>query len=315
MLVPVYAALAAAFAFFLAVPVLAALRVRAQWRSFRDRVAEVGRYPVLGYGDAAQAAGGGADRGDRFRLYGSVEAIEGPDRVWVRGEGVSALVDLSSAPVYAAPPGESEAGSVRRLRWGSISSVAEGTRVFVGGKLAAESGRPVFVDAPGEGLVFVIHDGDDEGLFPRLIVGGRSRNEYLNYATPLSVALGLIAVSVILVVARSSPFSTVRALVFLTGALPVLPFAPPGLFLFLAYRRLWRRALALRIERDELRYSLPRPEAPGRGGAGSRPADPGRLALEAERKALAAIAHALLCLALAVAMNYALAFIAWRAAL
>lgn len=318
MLAPFYAALAAAFLFYLAIPVAVALRVRAQWRSFRDRVAELEGYPVLTYGAAARLAEDGGSR--RCRVFGSVEAIEGSDRVWVRGEGVSVLVDLSKAPVYTVPPGDPQAGSVRRLRWGSISSVAERARAFVGGKLVLESGRPVFVDSPGESLVVAIHDGRDEDLASRLIVGGRSQNEYFGYATPLSIALGLIAISVILLIARSSPFSTVRALVFLTGVLPVLPFAPPGLFLFLGYRHLWRRALALRIERDELRYSLPRrSSSPGsaEAGAGRLPPnlDSGALARAANRKALAAIMYALLCLASAVALNYALAFVAWRAAL
>jgi hypothetical protein len=316
-LVPVYAALAAALAFFLIIPVIGAAGLRSQWRKFRDRVIELALSPVLGYADVAKAAGGGGGRGS-FRLYGSVEAIEGADRVWIRGDGVSALVDLSRAPAYTVPPGEPEAGTVRRLRWRSVSSVVEGTRMFVGGKLVAESGKPVFVDDPDERLIAVIHDGDDEGLAARLIVGGRSLNEYFSYATPLSLALGLIAVIVVLFVTMGSPFSSVRALVFLIGALPALPFAPPGLLLFLAYRRLWRRALDLRIERDALRLSLPGAALPtglaaAAGGGGASAA--ARRSAEAYRKALACIAAAVLCFALSVALNYVLAFLVWRATL
>jgi hypothetical protein len=314
-LVPVYAALAAAFLFFLAVPVFSGLGLRLQWRKFRDRVAELHGSPILTYGDAARAAvdGTGGRRGS-FRLYGSVEAIEGADRVWIRGDGVSALVDLSKAPVYTVPPGDPEPGSVRRLRWRSVSSVVEGTRMFVGGRLILESGRPVFVDDPEENLVAVIHDGDDEHLASRLIVGGRSVNEYFGYATPLSVALGLIAISIILYASRKSPFSSVRALVFLLGALPALPFAPPGLFLFLAYRRLWRRALELRIERDAL--SLPGGIASAVESAdGDRGTDGPRSPKVAAGRAAAAVAVSLVCFVLAVAVNYALAFIVWRATL
>mgnify|MGYP001767174861 CR=1 FL=1 len=230
-----------------------------------------------------------------------------------RVEGVSALVDVSRAQVLTVPPGAPEAGSVRRLRWRSVSSVVEGTRMFVGGRLAVQSGLPVFVDAPDESLVAVIHDGDDEGLVSRLIVGGRSVNEYFGYATPLSLALGLIAISVILFLSRGSPFSSVRALVFITGALPALPFAPPGLFLFLAYRRLWRRALDLRIERDESSIAKPR-DGVGANGAAGR-AEGERAAAEAGRRAVAVMAASVLCFALAVAVNYTLAFIVWRAAL
>jgi hypothetical protein len=305
-LVPVYAALAAALVFYVIIPVLGAVALRSQWHKFRDRVIELALSPTLTYADVAKAVGGGAGRGS-FRLYGSVEAIEGADRVWIRGDGVSALVDLSAAPVYTVPPGRPEAGSVRRLRWRSVSSVVEGTRMFVGGRLAAESGRPVFVDDPDERLIAVIHDGDDEGLDARLIVGGRSLNEYFGYATPLSLALGLIALIVILFATRGSPFSSVRALVFLTGALPALPFAPPGLLLFIAYRRLWRRALELRIERDELRIGPP--------GGESSAADAARRSAEAGGKAVAYIALSVLCLGLSAALNYVAAFLIWRARL
>jgi hypothetical protein len=315
-LVPVYAALAAALVFFLVIPVIGAAGLRSQWHKFRDRVIELALSPILAYSDVARTAGGGAGRGS-FRLYGSVEAIEGADRVWIRGEGVSALVDLSRAPVYTVPPGEPEAGTVRRLRWRSVSSVVEGTRMFVGGRLVAESGRPVFVDDPDERLIAVIHDGDDEGLAARLIVGGRSLNEYFGYATPLSLALGLIAVIVVLFVTRGSPFSSVRALVFLIGALPALPFAPPGLLLFLAYRRLWRRALELRIERDALRLSLSGASFPPglAAAAGSGAASAARSSVEAGRKAVACIAAAAFCFALSAALNYVLAFLVWRARL
>jgi hypothetical protein len=299
-LVPVYAALAAAFVFFLLIPIIGASGLRVQWRKFRGRVVDLAGAPVLTYGDVARATEGRAGGRGCFRLYGSVEAIEGADRVWIRGDGVSALVDLSKAPLYTVPPEAPEAGSVRRLRWRSVSSVVEGTRIFVGGRLAVEEGRPVFVDDPEESLIAVIHDGDDEGLSSRLIVGGRSVNEYFGYATPLSVALGLIAISVILFISRKSPFSSVRALVFLMGALPALPFAPPGLFFFIAYRRLWRRALDLRIERDIRALSRPESAPP---------------TSDVARKAVVAVASSVFCFALALAINYALAFIVWRATL
>jgi hypothetical protein len=308
--VPLYAALAAAFVFFLVIPVIGAVSLRAQWRSFRNRVVELEKRPLLTYGDAARIIRGG-DCGS-FRLYGSIEAIEGSDRVWVRGEGVSALVDLSRAPVYTVPPDTSDPGSVKKVRWKSVSSVAEGTRVFVGGRIVAEAGRAVFVHTAEENLIVVIHDGDDAGLASRLIVGGRSVNEYFGYATPLSVALGLIAISIILLIARSSPFSSVRALIFLIGTVPVLPFAPPGLAFFLAYRWLWRRALRLRVERDMLRLSV---QIPVGTAASMNRYDHGereRLAVETDRAAAITTAASGLCMALALAVNYALAFALWR---
>jgi hypothetical protein len=255
-LLPVYAAFIAAIVFYLLIPIGGAFVLRNQWRRFRERIALLSMAPSLRYGDLAQAEREGRATVGRFRLYGTIEAIEGADRVWVRGKGVSALVDLSRAPLYVAAPGTAAAGTIERLRWRSVSSLVEGTSIFVAGLLTIEKGRPVFIDAPDEGLVAVCHDGDEARLISRLIAGGRAQNEYWNYPTRISLALGLAFISGILLFLRSSSFSTVRALIFLAGAAPVLPFAPPGLALFFAYLKLWRQALASRTSRDLLRLPL-----------------------------------------------------------
>jgi len=262
-LLPVFAAFAAALVFYLLVPVAGAFVLRGQWRRFRARIARLATLPYLRYRDVADADREGRSRVGCFRLQGIIEAIEGPDKVWVRGKEVSALVDLSRAPLYVLPPGLAEAGSVERLRWRSVSSLVEGTSVFVAGILILEAGRPTFVDDSGEALVAVCHDGDEGRLVSRLIEGGRAPNEYWNYLTRVSMALGLVAVSGLLLLLRTSIFSTLRALMFLAGLSPVLPFAPPGLALFLLYRGLWRRALASRVARDLLRLPLRYSEAGG----------------------------------------------------
>ena len=186
-------------------------------------------------------------------------------------------MDLSRAPLYVLRPGPedapAEAGSVERLSWRSVSSLVEGTSIFVAGILAIEDGRPIFVDDPDEALIAVCHDGDEGRLISRLIEGGSAPNEYWNYLTRISMALGLVAISGILLLLRTSIFSTLRALIFLAGLSPVLPFAPPGLALFFLYHRFWRRALASRVDagppRLPLRYS-------GAGRPRGGRADPGR---------------------------------------
>jgi len=265
-LLPVYAAVAAALLFYLLVPIAGAFMLRQQWRRFRDRVSVIGLSPRLRYRDIAAARREGRSEVGRFRLSGIIEAIEGNDKVWVRGTGVSALVDLSRAPLYVLEPGAVEAGSIQRMSWNSVSSLVEGTNISVGGILELEGGRPVFVDRPDETLIAVCHDGEDSHLASKLTAAGRALNEYWNYPTRISLALGLVAISSILLFYRTSVFPTIRAMVFLLGASPVLPFAPPGLALFFLYRRLWRRALVYRIERDLLRLPL-RFEAQGAIGS------------------------------------------------
>lgn len=271
MLLPVYAAFIAALVFYLLIPIGGAFMLRSQWRRFRERVALLGLAPRLRYRDPAEALREGRVEVGRYRLQGTIEAIEGVSRVWVRGKEVSALVDLSRAPLYVLAPGSgeapAEAGSVERLRWSSVSSLVEGTNIFVAGLLVLDGDRPMFVDRPDEPLIAVCHEGGAERLITRLIAGGRAPNEYWNYPTRISLSLGLVAISAILLLYQSSTLPTFRSLVFLAGAGPVLPFAPPGLFLFFAYHRLWRRALAARTARDLLRLPLRYAEARGGGEA------------------------------------------------
>jgi hypothetical protein len=340
--------------FYLLIPIAGAFRLRSQWRRFRQRVAELRIAPELRYSDLAAAKNEGRNRVGHFRLLGTIEAIEGQNRVWVRGRLVSALVDLSRAPLYVAAPGPPEAGSIERLSWASVSSLVEGTSIFVAGLLSMEEGRPVFVDGPEEALIAVCYDGDEEKIISRLIASGRAQNEYWNYASIISLSLGVAAISGILLLFGTTLFSTLRALIFLAGVLPILPFAPPGLALFFAYYRLWRMAIAARTLRDLLRlalsYSAERrtlaegetpPQGatwlglPGAGlderGAGPRltlfspekqgnpgaetfivEGDPERLMRLAERRAAFYAGVSGLSFALALLLNFSLAFAIWR---
>jgi hypothetical protein len=270
-LLPVYAAFCAALVFYLLIPIIGAFTLRRQWRRFRERVLRLELAPRLRYRHLARALDERKTEVGRFRLRGTIDALEGTDKLWVRGKEASALVDLSRAPLYILAPAEesagAEAGSIERLKWDSVSSLVEGTSVFVAGLLVIEEGKPVFVDRPDEALIAVCHEDDEKKLTSRLIAGGRAPNEYWNYPTRISLALGLVAISGILLAYRSSPFSTVRSLIFLAGAGPVLPFAPPGLVFFFAYRRLWRKALASRTARDLLRLPLWL-SGKGKGGGG-----------------------------------------------
>lgn len=326
MFLPLYATLAAAFLFYLIVPIAGAVRVARSWRNFRRRVAELGRRPVLRYGDlalapistnkpdrapVARASTGAESAADgtpgtapqssvSFRLYGTIEAMEEDQKIWVRGERVSALVDISASPLYVMLSGKPQPGSVRRYAWKSISTLAEGTSVFVGGRLRSERGAPIFVDDPEERLIVATYDGRDADVIRRLIIGGRNPNEYWTSVGPISVALGMtVSSGLLLLLGGKTAFSSIRALSFLTAIIPVLPLLPPGLGLFILYRSLWRRALRFRTERDLFRYLS------GKDGEFGH-------AATAQRKASALGLAALAVCALAVAVNYILAFLLWK---
>ncbi|MGO8694895.1 MAG: hypothetical protein ACLQMF_14635 [Rectinemataceae bacterium] len=236
-------------------------------------------------------------------MYGKIEAMEEDQRIWVRGDRVSALVDMSRAPLYVLLPGKPHPGAVRRYAWKSISTLAAGTSVFVGGGLKVERGKPVFVDSLEKKLIAVTYDGSESDLVRRLVVGGRRPNEYWTALGPVSLAVGMtISSGLLFLLGSYTSFSTIRALSLLIAVIPVLPLLPPGLGLFLIYRRLWRRALAYRTERDLLRFSETIEAA----------ADQARAA---QRKAAALGSLALVLCALAVLVNYVLAFLLWRSIL
>lgn len=261
MLLPVYLALAAAIVFYVLIPIAGAFRLRNQWRHFRERIVTLEGVQRLSYHQLSAALRSGKAAVGCFRLSGTIDAIEGDNRLWVRGSGVSALVDLSRAPLYVLDSGDEalpggQTDSIQRLAWASVSSLVEGTRIYVAGELEIEDGLPVFVDKPDAALVAVCHGEDEQHVASRLIAAGRAQNEYWNNPTRISMAIGLVVISAILLAYRSIPFSSVRALIFLTGASPVLPFAPPGVAFFFIYRKLWRQGLEARTTRDLLRLPL-----------------------------------------------------------
>ena len=171
------------------------------------------------------------------------------------------------------------------------------------GTLKVERGKPVFVDSLEKKLIAVTYDGSESDLVRRLVVGGRRPNEYWTALGPVSLAVGMtISSGLLFLLGSYTSFSTIRALSLLIAVIPVLPLLPPGLGLFLIYRRLWRRALAYRTERDLLRFSETIEAA----------ADQARAA---QRKAAALGSLALVLCALAVLVNYVLAFLLWRSIL
>jgi hypothetical protein len=310
-LFPFFLAVGSAFLFYFLLPVIGAFRVRGRWRRFRESLIAASCHPPLRYRDLAAGLGmAPGPASGSYTMCGIIEAFEGERLLWVRGQGVSAAVDLGSAPLYVLSSVDDEvgrkrhpAGSVERHTWSSIRMLSEGTRIFVAGHLSFDRGKPLFVDRPGEPLIAIAYDCPDGELVGRAVAGARHPNEYWNPLTRVSLILGLVAGSLILLVgAGSSPFPTVRALSFLAAASPALPFLPPGLFLFFADRQWWRRALERRIERDLA--SLHAARSPGRAEAAR---------IRFARRAAAAARLAGTFLIGSVLLNAVMLFYLWRA--
>jgi len=253
----------AAFLFYAALPVIGAFAARAGWRAFRRRFLASLGYPPLSLGDGLRSAEGTSLR---RRHLGCAEVLQGEDRLWTRGNGVTAAVCLKDARIFFLPEARPEEGdyaleaadeSLMPAAWHRLSGLPEGARIYAAGNLRIEGGLPVFQGGPSDPLLILVYDGRDEDLARRTIWAGRHRNEYWNPVTLVSLTAGFLSTGAALYdLLRPPLLSLPAALAAALAFSPVLPFLPPGLAFLLAYRRFWARARRLRARRDLLRSGL-----------------------------------------------------------
>ncbi len=255
--------------FYLLIPGLGAFFVRSRWRKFRSGVVAASTYPRITY---AGMRTGTTETGDGlFRFLGALEAIQDDDVMWLRNDELSLSADMKGQRVYllsSAPAGLEEeggdAGGPARpgeapavVPWDKVSSLPEGTKVFVAGPLRMDGGRGVFRSRPGADLLVIFYDGDERSIVRRAVWNGRQRNEYWNPFTPAALAGGILAGTIFAYFFLKNPLYRVPGILSVgTALVPVLPLFPPGVVFFFLYRRLWSRARLLRAERDLVRLPL-----------------------------------------------------------
>ncbi|MBN1242810.1 MAG: hypothetical protein JXA15_08905 [Spirochaetales bacterium] len=285
MLTPVLEAIGLALLFYVAVPLAGAFRVRSLWRSVRQRILAARLAPPWRFERGAGLEG----ILGRYRVEGSIEALQGETRIWVRAEDSTLVVEPGTGGVLVLPQGDPLARPsggtggdddvadpleraderVELQPWSRLGALFEGTRILAYGTVTIEAGVPV-LSASGqpEGLV-VIHDGADAHALERGLWAARARNEYWNPATQVGMAAGLVSMSVLAgsTLLRRAP-SFVAAAALTIAFAPALPLAPPGVFALMLYRRLWNAGRVQRSRRDVLNLR----ERPGEAAARERAA-------------------------------------------
>jgi hypothetical protein len=253
-----------AVTFYAALPALGAFLSRGRWRRFRKTVTSASRFPTASPGVVGRQRSAPAGQ---FRFFGTLEAIQGDDRIWITNGRFSVAADLRRVRVYLVPetagndadPHSGRAAadaSLGSVPWSRIFSLPEGTPVFVGGALFTEEGRGVFRDTRDTRLLVVIHDCSKESLVLRAISAGRKRNEYMNPLTLPSVAIGSLSLVLLAFSLLALPERVVTLAALTAGLAPLAPFLPPGFPLYFAYRSSWKKARLLRVQRDVLRLPL-----------------------------------------------------------
>ncbi len=252
--------LAVAFLFFMLIPGLGAFSVRAKWRRFRAQMTAASTYAIMDYSVLSSE-----NEGSAFRFFGTLEAIQDTNRIWMRSGDVSAAADLEDVPVYILPSmssGETLSDVLtddepQSIPWKQISSLPAGVKLFVAGIARLEDGLALFRSHPRVPLLVVIFDGARETILRRAVRSGRQRNEYWNQFTLVSLITGSFSLSLLTYLFLANPVTRIPALIALSlSVAPLAVLLPPGAVFLYLYKSFWTRARSLRAQRDLQRLPL-----------------------------------------------------------
>jgi len=248
--------------FYGIIPLVGAFFVRSRWRQFRKLIMKASLLPLLSY-----KAVHGSEESGLYRMFGSLQAIQDDNIIWIANEDVSVSLDISDLPIYILPSFTKDDNqlktnmfpdeSPKRKYWSSIFSLPEKTSFFVSGELVNENGRSKFKNSKDNNLMVIIYDCDKADFYSHSILSGRQRNEYWNVLTPGTLTAGSFSLFIYFYLLIQIPYMHFVAVTALSFSLvPVLPFLPPGLVFYYIYRHFWKKARILRAERDLLKLPL-----------------------------------------------------------
>jgi hypothetical protein len=184
----------------------------------------------------------------------------------MHGEDLTISVSLKNAETYMLPaykndnvhemPDIDEETPVK-IRWGKVSMLTEGTKVFVGGSLIYHEDRWQFVSTKKNPLIVFFYDGPDHLFTSRVISSCRQQWAYWNAITPYSVIIGGLCLILMAFSFLHRPiFRPTVILSFVSLFIPLYPIIPPGLLITVFCRRLAWKSRLYKAHNDLLRLSL-----------------------------------------------------------
>lgn len=253
-----------AVVFYLVLPGIGAVVVRARWRRFRNNVYHAASVPRAVYTDIRAIRDGSVNARECF-FIGRLEALQGDNRIWLRDGTASVEVDMTDTNLIVLPPYKDSGRSLPPadrvdfpneapdvIPWRQVTSLTEGSAAFVSGMLTSQDGNAVFARRDTMRPLVLLYDGPSEHVLERAVWTGRQRNEYWSLITPLALLSGMFALSILSMRVLQASY-TDGLLTLGLAAIPVLPLLPPGVPGYFLYRNLWRRGRAHRATRDGLR--------------------------------------------------------------
>jgi len=199
------------------------------------------------------------ENGGIFRFTGGIESITDGHTLWVRGDDLTIPVSLEKTKCYLLPIREGAAlpQAPEPIKWNRISTITEGAKVFIGGRLKTNKNRLNFVTEKDQPLMVIFYNCPDAELPPSIIRAARTRNEYWNNITPVSIVIGVMALIYIASAYLDRPAFRLTVISALVAVfIPVLPIFPPGFLFTLLYRRISWNARKLRADYDLARFNM-----------------------------------------------------------
>jgi hypothetical protein len=238
---------------------------RHRWYIFRRRFNELRLSPILDYSSYWKAA---KERQDpvSFRFLGSLESVTDGETLWMHGKDLTISVSLKNAVTYLLPaykgdsaeetPDIDEEAPVK-IRWGRVSMLTEGAKVFVGGSLVYREERWQFVSTKKIPLIVFFYDGPDRLFTTRVIQSCRQQWAYWNAITPYSLITGALCLILLAFSFLHRPiFRPTVIFSFVLLFTPLYPIIPPGLLFTVFCRRLALKSRMLKAYSDLVRLTL-----------------------------------------------------------
>jgi len=236
-------------------PITGAFNSRNKWRKYRRHFEKLRLAPLLDYRRYRQLDG----EGGVFRFTGEIESITDGHTLWVRGDDLTIPVSLEKTRCFLLPvtEGEETPEAPEQIRWNRVSTLTEGAKVFIGGQIKTQSGRLSFCSTKENPLMVLFYNCPDTELTGSIIRAARTRNEYWNSFTPVSIVIGALALIYMAASFLGRPAFRLTVISAIVAAfVPVLPIVPPGILFTVLYRRMTWQARKFRSYWDLVRLPL-----------------------------------------------------------
>jgi hypothetical protein len=153
-----------------------------------------------------------------------------------------------------------------QIRWNRVSTLTEGVKVFIGGRIKKQNSRLNFITTKENPLIVIFYNCPETELTGEIIRCARTHNEYWNSFTPASLVTGALALIYVAASFLNRPAFRLTVISALIAAfVPILPIIPPGLLLTVVHRRMTWYSRKFRaywdLARLPLRYLQPGQES------------------------------------------------------